>query len=426
MPLLSKFTSALSEMRSSLFGSPSTPLTALAAWNDFGGGPTSSGEIVTERTAMSISTVYTCVTILSDAVASLSCQLMKHVGQGTQQANEHDLYNLLASSPNPEMTAFTFWSSIVGSSALCGNGYAQILRNSLGRPESIWPLHPMKTEPIRLPDGSLAFRTSDGMASGTRILRSEDVLHFPLFSLDGIKGIGPITAARETFGTAKAMEKYGARYFANGATSPVVYIHKGDMPDDKAQSAFISSWRAAHAGENQHKDGFLFGDWDVKTIGLSPEDSQFLVSRNYTRADIAAMFKVPPHMVGSLEKLASANYGQQQLAFVTDCLRPILVRIEQELNRKLLPTSGPNAGKLFVTFDLSERLRGDFASQMQAFATARQWGWMSANDIRLALRMNPIGSQGDIYLTPINMADSERPGVSLPTVTETKENNNEH
>lgn len=390
-------------------GSPTVPLTALAAWESIDGGPTASGELVSERTAMAISTVYTCVTILSEGIASLPCKLMRKQAKGRAEAVETPLYDLLAYAPNPEMTAFTFWSTMVGCSALTGNGYAQIIRDASGALESIWPLHPLKTEPFRQPDGTLVYKTSDGMQEGTyRLVAAKDVLHFPLFSMDGIKGIGPIRAARESFATARAMEKYGARFFANGAQPPSLLIRKGNPPDPKVQAEIRESWKAAHSGENQHAQGFLFGDWDVKTIGLDPQDTQFIAARNYTRADIAAMFKIPPQNVGSLERQSNNNYTQQQLSLVTDTFRPIIIRMEQEIQRKLLPTVGRNAGNLFVTFDVTERLRGDFKTQTETLALGRQWGILTANECREELGYNPVGEQGDILIVPVNMANAEQ------------------
>lgn len=389
-----------------LLDSPTAPLTALAAWEGIGGGPTSSGELISERTALAISTVYTCISILSEGVASLPCKLMSRQEKGKSEAVNHPLYDLLAYSPNPEMTAFTFWASIVGASALTGNSYAQIIRDKSGVIESIWPLHPLKTQPVRQPDGTLGYKTSDGVKEGSyRILKSAEVLHFPLFSWDGIKGISPVSAAREAFAMAKAMEKYGARYFANGAQPPSLLINKGPIPNPKVQAEIRESWKAAHAGANQHSQGFLFGDWDIKSVGLPPEDSQFIAARNYTRADIAAMFKIPPQMVGSLERLSNANYTQQQLGFVIDTLRPIVVRIEQELQRKLLTG---NRSNLFVTFDVTERLRGDFEAQTRTLALGRQWGLITANEGREELGYNPVGPEGDILIYPINMANAEQ------------------
>ena len=390
-----------------LFGSPTVPLTALAAWEGISGGPTASGEMVSERTALAISTVYTCVTILSEGIASLPCKLMKRLAKGRAEALDSPLYTLLADSPNPEMTAFTFWSTIVGCSALTGNAYAQILRDKTGAVESIWPLHPLKTEPFRQADKTLAFKTSDGMAEGTyRLIAAKDILHLPLFSMDGIKGVGPITAARESFATARAMEKYGARFFANNAQPPSLLIRNGAPPDPKVQTEIRESWRAAHAGENQHSQGFLFGDWKVETIGLNPEDTQFIAARNYTRADIAAMFRIPPQMVGSLERMSNNNWTGQQLAFVTDTLRPIIIRIEQEMQRKLL--SGKGTKDLFVTLDVTERTRGDFEAQIRTLALGRQWGIMTGNECRAELGMNPVGPEGDILIVPVNYANAEQ------------------
>jgi HK97 family phage portal protein len=387
------------------FGSNVVPLTALAAWEGIGGGPTSSGELVNERTALAISTVYTCVTILAEGIASLPCKLMRQSEKGRAEAVNNPLYDLLAYSPNIEMTAFTFWSTIVGSAALTGNGYAVIIRDENKQPESIWPLHPLKTEPFRQKDGTLAFKTSDGEAEGSfRIIAAADVLHFPLFSFDGIKGLGPIRAARESFATARAMEKYGARFFANDATPPSVLIRKGPAPDPKVQAEIRESWKAAHAGGNQHTQGFLYGDWSIETVGLNPEDTQFIVSKNYTRSDIAAMFKIPPQMVGSLERMSNNNWTGQQLSFVTDTLRPITVRIEQEVKRKLL--TGRAGSKLFVTFDVTERLKGDFDTQTKTLALGRQWGILTGNECRIELGYNPLGPEADVLIYPVNMANA--------------------
>jgi len=377
---------------------PSTPLTAIAAWNDIGGAISQSGEIVTEQNALAISTVYTCVTILAEAVASLPCRLLRAAAEGDSPAIDHPLWSLLAESPNEEMTAFTFWSTMVGSSALAGNGYAQIIRDGSGSPESIWPLHPLKTEPVRNA-GKLAYKTSDGMQDGSyRIIPSADVLHFPLFSLDGINGLSPVRAAREAFALAKAQEAYGARWFANGAQPSSLLINKTAKPDAKAQREFAEAWQAAHSGSNQHKQGILFGDWNLEKLGLSPEDSQFLVARNYQRSDIGAMFKIPAHMLGSLEKLSNNNYTGQQMGFVTDTLRPILMRIEAELKRKLLKSS-----RFFVEFDVTERQRGDFQAMMQSIALARQWGVLDADECRAMLGYSPRGGAAKQLITQVNM-----------------------
>jgi HK97 family phage portal protein len=388
-----------------MFDDPTTPLTAIAVWNEMDGGPTAAGEMVSERTAMAISTVYTCITILAEAVASLPCKLMQRTAMGKQEATDNYLHYLVGVEPNPEMTAFTFWSTMVGCAALTGNGYAEIRRDSDGTVNGLWPLHPTKTEPVRMPDGSLAFRTSDGMPGGNfRYVNTSDMLHFPLFSMDGVKGISPVRAARESFALTKAAEKYGSRYFGNGATAPSILIKKGTPPDPKSQREIKESWQQSQGGSNAHKQAFLYGDWEVNSIGVNPQDAQFLGLRNFQRAEIAAMFHLDPHQVGDTSRLSNANHVQAQLTFVTDTLRPICARIEAEIVRKLLA----KAKDLFVSFDLTARLQGDFQSQMQGYAIGRQWGFLSVNDIREDLGMNPIGAEGDTYLYPVNMGDASQ------------------
>jgi HK97 family phage portal protein len=400
------------ETRSNLsLNDPAVPLTAEAAWAEwFGGGSTTAaGELVSENNALTISTVYSCVTTLAEAVSSLPCKLMEKLAKGRSEATDQPLYFLLANEPNPEMTAVSFWATMVGCSALAGNAYAQILRDASGTPESLWPLHPLKTEPVRLPDGTLAFKTWDGQASGTyRVIAAKDVLHFPLFAWDGIKGISPVRAARESLALAKAAEKYGARFFGNGARADGILIRKGPAPDLKQKQEMTESWNRAHGGANAHKQGFLFGDWAWEDVGVSPEDSQFLATRGFQRADIAALFHVPAHMIGDMSKLSNNNHAQIQLSFITDTIRPILCRIEAELVRKLLPKIGRNSGRYYVSFDVSERLRGDFVTTQQGYTLGRNGGWLSVNDIRMDMGINLIGPEGDVYITPVNYQNAER------------------
>jgi HK97 family phage portal protein len=258
---------------------------------------------------------------------------------------------------------------------------------------------------MRLPDGTLAFKTTDGQGDSApaRILAAKDVLHFPLFALDGITGKGPITSARETYALAKATEKFGSKWFGNGAQASAVFILDGAKPDPKVQRELKESWESSHGGANQNKTAFLFGPWDVKTVGMSPEDSQFLGTRSYQRAEIAAMFHLAPHQVGDTSRLSNANHVQAQLTFITDTLRPILCRIEAELKRKLVGVKS----NLGWSFDLSERLRGDFATQMTSYAMSKQWGLLTTNEIRKQMGYNPVGPEGDVLWSPVNMQNSD-------------------
>jgi HK97 family phage portal protein len=335
-------------------------------------------------------------------------KVYERLDKGKREASEHPLSYLLQVEPNDEMTGMTFWESIVGSVALTGNGYAEIQRDAAGRPVGLWPLHPNQTHPRRTQAGLLVYETSDGMEKGkVRTLPKENVLHIPLFSFDGIVGINPIHAARQGIGLARAAEKFGAKFFGNGSRPGGVLSTPDDLEPDQLQ-AIKETWQQQQAGDKQGSTAVLFGNWKFESIGLSPEDSQFLQTRQFQRTEIAAMFRVPPNMVGDTSKLSNSNHEQMSLSFVTDTLRPYLCRIEAEVARKLLPANGRNSGKYFIKFDVSERLRGDFQTTMTGYATGRQWGWYSANDVRQELQDNPGPAELDVYLVPVNMQNAAR------------------
>ena len=179
-------------------------------------------------------------------------------------------------------------------------------------------------------------------------------------------------------------------------------------PDDKKKQELKESWQQSQGGLNQGKTAFLWGDWTYQQIGLSPEDSQFFATRQFQRSEIAGFFRVPPHMVGDTTRLSNGNHEQQSLQFVTDTLRPYLCRIEAEVKRKVLPTQGRKANKYGVSFDVSERLRGDFATTMVGYQTGALSGWYTRNQIRAKLGDNPGGPELDVYMVPVNMQNAAR------------------
>lgn len=418
MGIINRMAKALSELRGSPLDNPAVPINSPAVWNWFmGGEPTASGETVNETNALAITTVYACVTTIASNVATLPLKLMERTKGGHQEAVDNSLYYLLAVEPNPEMSKDTFIETLVGCLALTGNCYAQIQRNVLGQPIALWPLNPLKTEPIRQADKSLAYQTSDGMAPGqTRIIRSEDCIHVPLFSFDGMKGMSPIALARQALGLAKAAEKFGARLFGNGARPGGLIFNKGPKPDPKVQKEMRESWQDQAGGVNQGKVQFLFGgEWSYQALGLNADEAQFLQTRGYQRAEIAAMWHLSPHMVGDTSRLSGTNSEQLMLQFVTMTLRPYLSKLESEFVRKLCPTVGRNAGKFFIEFDVSALLKVDFKTSMEGYSAGRNGGWYSANDVRRKLGENPGGKELDQYIVPVNYQNAE---IQLKAVTE--------
>ena len=380
----------------------------------FGG--TTSGKPVNEHTAMQMTAVYSCVRILAEAVAGLPLHLYKYTASGgKEKALSHPLYFLLHDEPNPEMSSFVFRETLMTHLLLWGNAYAQIIRNGKGEVIALYPLMPNRMSVDRDSSGALYYtytRYSDEaptMNGMTVTLRSSDVLHIPGLGFDGLVGYSPIAMAKNAIGMAIACEEYGAKFFANGAAPGGVLEHPGTIKDPQKVR---DSWNAAYQGSsNSHRVAVLEEGMKYQPIGISPEQAQFLETRKFQINEIARIFRVPPHMVGDLEKSSFSNIEQQSLEFVKYTLDPWVIRWEQAISRALLR---PDEKKLyFAKFNVDGLLRGDYVSRMNGYATARQNGWMSANDIRELENLDRIPPElgGDLYLINGNMTKLADAGI---------------
>jgi HK97 family phage portal protein len=403
-------TAFLPEKRDALEVQSAGGLSNLSAiWNflDGGNNGNEAGEPVNDSTALSIATVYSCVRILADSVASLPCRIYDRTPTGRAENIDIPLAHLLQIEANPETSAFSFWETYITHLMLRGNAFAQIQRTAGGEVVAIWNLDPRKTEPVRIgATGTLAYKTSDGMTSGTRIIAAEDMLHTLLLSWDGIVGVSPISALRETLGLALGQQKFMSRLLKNNAVpSLAMYTDAKLRPEDK--SRMREDFQALQSGGNLGKVAVLDSGLKIQMLGMSAEDSELLSSRQFSRAEIAAAFRIPPQMVGDLTRQSNNSSEQAALSFVQDTLTPILQRVQIAFRRRLLPPA-PNGkpNTSFIEFDLRERLRGDFASTMTGYATGKQWGFYSTNDVRKELGENPIGPEGDVYWYPTNMGNS--------------------
>ena len=380
----------------------------------FGG--TTSGKPVNEHTAMQMTAVYSCVRILAEAVAGLPLHLYKYTASGgKEKALSHPLYFLLHDEPNPEMSSFVFRETLMTHLLLWGNAYAQIIRNGKGEVIALYPLMPNRMSVDRDSSGALYYtytRYSDEaptMNGMTVTLRPSEVLHIPGLGFDGLVGYSPIAMAKNAIGMAIACEEYGAKFFANGAAPGGVLEHPGTIKDPQKVR---DSWNAAYQGSsNSHRVAVLEEGMKYQPIGISPEQAQFLETRKFQINEIARIFRVPPHMVGDLEKSSFSNIEQQSLEFVKYTLDPWVIRWEQAISRALLR---PDEKKLyFAKFNVDGLLRGDYVSRMNGYATARQNGWMSANDIRELENLDRIPPElgGDLYLINGNMTKLADAGI---------------
>ena len=409
---------------SGLFRSRDAPRnsTSGSAYRFFMGNST-SGKRVNERSAMQMTAVYSCVRILSEAVAGLPLHLYQYTDKSSKEkAVDNLLYFLLHDEPNTEMTSFVFRETLMTHLLLWGNAYSLIIRNGKGEAVGLYPLMPDRMTVGRDEKGRLYYEymvSSDDaktLKDGTVRLSPYDVLHIPGLGFDGLVGYSPIAMAKNAIGLAIAAEEYGSKFYANGATPSGILEYPGTVKEpDKVRE----SWNAGFGGSsNAHKIAVLEEGMKYTPISISPNEAQFLETRKFQINEIARIFRVPPHMVGDLEKSSFSNIEQQSLEFVKYTLEPWLVRWEQAMQRSLIPQD--DKSEYFIKFNVDGLLRGDYQSRMQGYATARQNGWMSANDIRELENLDriPVEEGGDLYLINGNMLPMKNAGAFANTPTD--------
>nr|DAT75429.1 MAG TPA: Portal [Caudoviricetes sp.] len=371
-------------------------------------GRTTSGKTVNERTALQTTAVYACVRILSETIASLPLHVYRYTEGGKAKDTEHVLYTLLHDEPNPDMTSFVFRETLMSHLLIWGNAYAQILRDRSGQVIGLYPLLPDQMSVHRSEKGKLYYvynryeeDNPNFQEKGSIVLSQEEVLHIPGLGFDGLIGYSPIALAKNAVGMTLACEEYGASFFGNGANPGGVLEHPGILKDP---GKVRDSWNSVYQGtRNAHKVAVLEEGMSYKQIGIPPEEAQFLETRKFQINEIARLFRIPPHMVGDLEKSSFSNIEQQSLEFVKYTLDPWVVRLEQALKKSLLL---PEEKKThFIKFNVDGLLRGDYQSRMNGYAIGRQNGWLSTNDIRELEELNPIPPEegGDLYLINGNM-----------------------
>jgi len=380
-------------------------------------GMSTSGKRVNARTSMQMTAVYSCVRVLAEGVASLPLNFYERTEDGSKRkAADHPLYFLLHNEPNPEMTSFVFRETLMTHLLLWGNAYAQIIRNGRGEVLALYPLMPDRMDVNRDEEGRLYYEyttSSDDaktLESGTIRLSPLEVLHIPGLGFDGLVGYSPIAMAKNAVGMAIACEEYGARFFEKGAAPSGVLEHPSILKDpDKIRE----SWQSTFGGSaNSGKVAVLEEGMKYTPVSIPPDQAQFLETRKFQLDEIARIYRVPPHMIGDLEKSSFSNIEQQSLEFVKYTLDPWITRWEQAMERALILPS--ERSKYFVKFNVDGLLRGDYESRMNGYAIARQNGWMSANDIRELENLDriPEESGGDLYLVNGNMLPLNKAGAA--------------
>lgn len=372
------------------------------------GGDSSS---TTPSNAMEIAAAWACVQVLARGISMLPLVLMEETGNMRRRATSHPLFPLLHRRPNPDMTSATWRSTMLVHLATRGNAYVQKVYSRGGQLVQLWPLHPDRMESIeRADDGELqyGYRLSDGRL---RTFPSREMMHVRGMSEDGIIGLSPVEVARRTFDRKRRLEQYEAAFWQNGAR-PGVVLKSTAAPNDRQAAALLTSWEERYRGAlNSGKTALLPSHLSIETIGIPQSDAQFLESQKFSRSEIAAIFSVPPHMIGDLDRATFSNIAEQGQEFVDYTLGFWIAQIEQTIEQSLLQDR--ERGRFYPKFIVQALLRGNPTERAQAFSTGLQWGYYSVNDIREMEDLNPIPN-GDTYFVPLNMVPIDQAVNGLP------------
>lgn len=368
-------------------------------------GTSSSGQSVNQASSLTYSAVWAAVRSISEGVASLPLQVFRKDPNGGRTKDlENPLYNLLHDSPNPEMGSLIFRETIMGHVLTWGNGYAEIERDGRGNVVALWPLRPDVCQPVRDENGDLYYQY------GNIIFLPEEILHIKGLGFDGIKGYSVIANAKEAIGLGMALENYGASFFANGAKPSGVISVPGKLNSEAIQN-MRKSWEEMHSSsKNSHRVAILQNGVTYQSIGISPDDAQWVGSRSFQLQEIARWFRIPASKLGDTSGSSYSSLEQDNLNFLQETLRPWLIRWEQEIRMKLI--KDPD---IYAEHNQDALLRGDSAARSAFYASAISWGWLNRNEVR-ALENLPAFEGGQSYMTPKNMDPAFGPNQTTAAV----------
>lgn len=361
-----------------------------------------SGAIVNSETAMRFAAVYSCVRVISEDISSLPLPLYRRLERGKERVTDHWLVELLK-RPNAWQTGLEFRQLLQSHVELVGNGFAlkTIVRGEI---LELLPLAPNRVTVKQLPDFRVVYEvTLPDRAPMT--VPADRMLHLQGFSLDGLVGLSPVGYQRETIGLGIQLVKFGARLFKQGAALKGVLEHPGRLTKEAADR-IRQSFDEIYAGvDNAHRTAVLEEGLKFAKTGMNADDAQFLESRKMTRSEIAGLYRVPPHLIGDLERATFSNIEHQGIQYVKGAILPRTKRVEERLWLSLVPEA--EKADLFFEHNIDGLLRGDFPARMNGYRTAVLTGFLSRNEVREMENRNPEDGL-DEFLSPLNMEDPAR------------------
>ncbi|MEW9586252.1 phage portal protein [Paraburkholderia sp. DGU8] len=367
-----------------------------------------AGQVVTAASALSLTVLQNCVSLLAESIAQLPIEIYERSGEDRVPAVDHPLYTILKYQPNPWQTPFEYQEQAQIAVGLRGNSYSFIDRDSSGVVQGLYPLDHEAVTVMKGSDLMPVYRVYGSDPMPQRLVH-----HVRWMSINGYTGLSPVMLHANAIGHAQAIQQYAGKSFMNGTALSGVIERPGTPIKDQASIDKITdAWAAKFGGSgNAKKVAFLQEGMTFKPLSMTNVDAALIEALRLSTIDIARIYKIPAHMVNELERATFSNIEHQEIQFVIYTLLPWIKRHEQAKTRDLLLPS--ERKQYFIEYNVAGLLRGDQASRYAAYAVGRQWGWLSINDIRRLENMPPVKG-GDVYLSPLNMVDASKP-IPVPT-----------
>jgi HK97 family phage portal protein len=405
-------------------------LTEPKAWDPslwrLSGSVSQSGEIVNPKTALNYSAVYSAISLISGTIGSLPLHLMQRKDQKKRIADDRITYRVLHDEWNPLMTAMAGRECLMAHVLAWGNGYAEKVFNGYGEVVQLWPITPDRCFP-EMREGNLVYRIK---VNGQEIiLPREKVLHVPGLGFDGFVGYSVVNMAAKSIGLGMALETFGELYFGQGTHPGIVVSHPKALSNESAKNLKEALTNTYSGLGKAHRLMLLEDGMKLEKLGIPPNDSQFLESRQFQIPEIARWFNLPPHKLKDLTRSSFSNIESEQISFITDSILPWLVRLEQNYNMQLLSSSDKQLsgrGRLYFKHIVEGLMRGDAASRAAFYTVMLDKGVFSINEVRELEDKDPVEG-GDIHLVPLNMTTLENAGkpAAPPVIKKKEEGDNE-
>tara|TARA_B100000029_G_scaffold493034_1_gene555078 strand:- start:119 stop:1552 length:1434 start_codon:yes stop_codon:yes gene_type:complete len=382
--------------------------TLFGTGRDIYGPQTASGMPMSEDGAMKVTTAWACVRLLADTISTLPMdQMIRQDGQ-RRPFRPKAAWVDVPDPADPSFSNHSLISQIMVSLLLDGNAFIHVTRDDMGEVLALTVLDPQR---VRIEtEGRTPIYKVDTQSSSDFTLSIEDCLHIPLVQLPGtLRGLSPIDQCREALGLTAAGEDFQSRYFGQGTSSTGLIEYPGDLTADQVQ-ALSDHWKATHTGRaNAHAPAVLTGGAKFTPLSFTADQMQLLELRQFQRAEICAIYRVPSALVQDNQPgaVSYASVEQQALAFEKHTIRPYVQLLERHLSR-LTP------GASFIKLNMEGLLRGDQKSRYEAFATGLNNGWLSVNEIRRWEDMRPVENEAaDKFRMPLNMGEQEAASLAV-------------